>query len=183
MGKGLRARGRCRLRTGLLWVAATRMVLGVVAIPLAPALYHDHFALLVLLRPTKEVLLAGGFLVRRGDVSLPVLFVAAVPILLLGVWLLFALGRLYADDIRGDRLPGLAGRLLPPKRVRAMCEVRARGGVRAGGAVADRRRRRGAGGRGGPARPLAPPRLTPPPRRLHGVAFHSWNAARSALHE
>jgi membrane protein DedA with SNARE-associated domain len=99
-----------------------RAVLAVVAIPLAPFLYREHFALLVLLRPTKEVLLAGGFLVRRQDVSLPVIVLAALPLLIGGVWQFFFLGRAFADEIRsGENLPKLAQRLLPPKRVKQLC--------------------------------------------------------------
>ena len=44
-------------------------MLGIVAILLAPALFDDHFVVLVLLRPTKEVLLAGGFFLRQDDVE------------------------------------------------------------------------------------------------------------------
>jgi LPXTG-motif cell wall-anchored protein len=39
----------------LLGAAAGRVVLGIVAIPLVPVLYRDHFGWLVLLRPTKEL--------------------------------------------------------------------------------------------------------------------------------
>ena len=108
----------------LLGIAAVRGVLGLLAIPLAPALYEDHFMLLVLLRPTKEVLLAGGFLWREGDVSLPLLVPAAVPIAVFGVWLFFALGRAYRDELReGNVLPKWGQRVLPPKRVQALCRV------------------------------------------------------------
>jgi membrane protein DedA with SNARE-associated domain len=119
-----------RTRTALLWLAAARAALSIAANPLAPALYHDHFAVLVLLRPTKDVLLAGGFLLRRNDVALPVLAVAAVPLLLVGVWHFFALGRAYGPDIRrGRALPGLAGRLLPPTRINDWCAVLTRRGA------------------------------------------------------
>jgi membrane protein DedA with SNARE-associated domain len=124
----VRAR-RERLRTPLLWLAAFRLVLGIVAIPLAPGLFRDHFVVLVLLRPTKEVLLAGGFLVRQGDVSLLSLTVASVPLLLFGVWHFFALGRLYADDIERDRLPKPARRLLPRDKIRSLCKVLAKRGA------------------------------------------------------
>jgi membrane protein DedA with SNARE-associated domain len=106
----------------LLWLAAVRAVLGIVAIPLAPFLYREHFAVLVLLRPTKEVLLAGGFLVRRGDANLPLIVLAALPLLLGGVWQFFFLGRAFAEEIRsGENLPRLAQRLLPPERVKQLC--------------------------------------------------------------
>lgn len=108
----------------LLGIAAVRGALGLLAIPLAPALYEDHFLLLVLLRPTKEVLLAGGFLWREGDVSLPMLVLAAIPLAVFGVWLFFALGRAYGDELRdGSALPKWGQRVLPPKRVKALCRV------------------------------------------------------------
>jgi membrane-associated protein len=110
-----------RARTGrvLLWLAAARALVSLAAIPLAAALWEDHFAVLVLLRPTKEVLLAGGFALRRHDVALLVLAAAAVPLLVLGVWHFFALGRLYGDEL--DALPRWARRVLPPKRVETLC--------------------------------------------------------------
>jgi membrane protein DedA with SNARE-associated domain len=113
--------GRRRVLLALLGV---RAVLGLVAIPLAPALYRDHFVVLVLLRPTKEVLLAAGFLIRQGHVSLGPVLAAAFPLALLGVWLAYAVGRAYADEIRdGDAMPKWSRRLLPPERVNAMCRV------------------------------------------------------------
>ena len=97
-----------------------------VALPLAPFLYEDHVAVLVLLRPTKEVLLFAGFVLARGDAGLPSIVAAALPLLLGGVWVLFALGRAYADCIDDDARTGLARRLLPPAKLRrlrdAVCE-------------------------------------------------------------
>jgi membrane protein DedA with SNARE-associated domain len=107
-----------RVRTAMLWVAAVRIVLGIVAIPLAPLLYKDHFLLLVLLRPTKEVFLAGGFLARRGDVDLLELVLAAIPLSILAVWLFFYLGRAYASEIKSEKLPGIASRILTPDRIK-----------------------------------------------------------------
>ena len=119
-----------RWRTALLWLAGLRAVLALVAIPLAPALYEDHFVTLVLLRPTKEVLLAGGFLLRRGEVNVIELMVATVPLMLLGVWQFFALGRGYAKEIRAGDLPGLGGRVLPGKRIKAVRKVLDKKGAR-----------------------------------------------------
>jgi membrane protein DedA with SNARE-associated domain len=108
----------------LLWLAAVRAVLGIVAIPLAPFLYRKHFAILVLLRPTKEVLLAGGFLIRRHDVHPIVVVLAALPLLIGGVWQFFFLGRAFAEEIKsGENLPKVAQRLLPPKRINQLCKV------------------------------------------------------------
>jgi membrane-associated protein len=108
------------VRKGLLIAAAVRGVLQVAAIPLAPFLYRKHLAVLVLLRPTKETLLYAGFAAHRQRVSLPVVLVAAAPLLFLGVWQFFALGRAYSDDLSKHELPGIAGRVLPRKRVKAM---------------------------------------------------------------
>jgi membrane protein DedA with SNARE-associated domain len=97
--------------------------LSIVAIPLAPMLYRDHVAVLVLLRPTKEVFLFAGFSVRHGDVWLPVVVMAALPILLVGVWIFYGLGRLYGHELADADLPGVARRILPKKRIDKMREV------------------------------------------------------------
>lgn len=120
---------RSKWRTPLLAAAAARAVLGIAAIPLAPFLYREHFVVLVLLRPTKEVLLAAGFLVKEGEVTLVPVLVAAVPLAIFGVWLFYALGRAYSPEIReGEGIPTWAERVLPPKRVTAMCSVLERKG-------------------------------------------------------
>ena len=95
-------------------------MLALVAIPLAPFLYREHVAVLVLLRPTKETLLFAGFAAERGDISVPVLLIAAAPLLLLGVWQFFALGRIFSSELSKRELPGIAGRLLPRKRIRKL---------------------------------------------------------------
>jgi membrane protein DedA with SNARE-associated domain len=110
-------------RRVLLALVGVRTVLGILAVPLAPALYRDHFVVVVLLRPTKEVLLAAGFLVRQGHVSLLPVLAAAVPLALLGVWLAYAVGRAYSDELWDADMPGWSRRLLPPDRVNAMCRV------------------------------------------------------------
>src|SRR2546421_6944622 len=107
-------------RTPLLWLAAVRAVLGLLAIPLAPALYKDHFLVLVLLRPTKEVLLAGGFFVRDGRVTLLPILAAAVPLAIFGVWHFYALGRGWSRELNRGEMPKLAQRILPPKRIKAL---------------------------------------------------------------
>jgi membrane protein DedA with SNARE-associated domain len=107
----------------LLVAAAARGLLSIVALFLAPALYRDHVAALVLLRPTKEVCLFSGFVVRRGDAWLPVIVAAALPMLLLGVWIFYGLGRAYADELEDAELPGVAGRLLPKHRIDRLREV------------------------------------------------------------
>jgi undecaprenyl-diphosphatase len=113
-----------------LTLAVLRGVLGFVAVPLAPALYRKHFVWLVVLRPTKEVLLAGGFFVRRGRVDLVPMLAAAMPLALLGVWLFYWLGQVYSKELKSSAsdLPGWARRVVPPKRVAAMCRVLERRG-------------------------------------------------------
>jgi membrane protein DedA with SNARE-associated domain len=113
-------------RSLLLALTAVRGVVAVIAIPLAPGLYKDHYLLLLLLRPTKDVLLLGGFLLRDGSVGLAPLLLAAIPLAVLGVWIFYALGRAYSDELRdksGDGLPTVVHRLLRPDRVRAMGDV------------------------------------------------------------
>jgi membrane-associated protein len=114
----------------LVGLAVARGGLSVVAVPLAPLLWRDHFLALVLLRPTKEVLLGAGFGVRAGNLALPLVMVATVPIMVLGVWLFFALGRAYSTEIDGGDLPGVARRVLPPRRVSQMCRLLDRKGAK-----------------------------------------------------
>ena len=113
-----------------MWLAAARVVLGLVALPLAPLLYERAYLVLVLLRPTKEVLLAGGFLVREGRVGLGWLVLAALPLMLAGVWLMFWLGRAYAREIKDCDLPGLGSRVLPAQRINRLQKVLRRKGSR-----------------------------------------------------
>ena len=107
----------------IVGLVAVRSVVEVAAIPLAPALYEDHVAVLVGLRPTKEVFLFGGYQVREGHAWLPVLLLVALPLLLGGVWLFYALGRAYSKELSNADLPGIAGRLLPKERIDKMQQV------------------------------------------------------------
>jgi membrane protein DedA with SNARE-associated domain len=119
------------MRIVLLVLAAARTVLGLVAILLAPALFDDHFVVLVLLRPTKEVFLAAGFLLREGDVNLAQVVLAATPLSIFGVWLFYFLGRSWAEEIQAGRgLPRWAAKVLPPDRITALCGVVERKGGR-----------------------------------------------------
>jgi membrane protein DedA with SNARE-associated domain len=113
-----------RYRMPLLVAAAVRAVLGIVAIPLAPILYKEQFAALVLLRPTKEVLLAAGFQVRRGDANVALVVLAAIPLAIFGVWLFFFLGQAFAKELQeGEGLPKFADRLLPTEKIKDLCAV------------------------------------------------------------
>lgn len=115
---------RIPLRMAVLVLAGVRAAVEVLALFLAPVLWDEHVVLLTFLRPTKEILLAGGFLVRSGEVGLLSLVLAAAPLLLGGVWLFFWLGRAWSDEITsGEGLPGWAAKLLPVERIRAMCGI------------------------------------------------------------
>ncbi|HVF12347.1 MAG TPA: VTT domain-containing protein [Actinomycetota bacterium] len=109
-----------RFKTALLWIAGLRILLGIVAIPLAPLLYEDNFLILVLMRPTKEVLLAGGFLARKGQVDLLELIAAALPLSILGVWHFYWLGRGWATEIKKGEVPGIGSRLLPTDKIKKL---------------------------------------------------------------
>jgi membrane protein DedA with SNARE-associated domain len=106
------------VRIALLGVLLVRAALGVMAIVLAATLYEEHFVALVLLRPTKDVLLAAGFFIRRGEVGWLPVYLAAIPLAAIGVWASYLLGRSFASDLDdGVDLPGIAGRLLPSRRI------------------------------------------------------------------
>ena len=107
-----------RWRKPLLVLGFARVALAVVAIPLVPVLFKEHFLLLVFMRPTKELFLAGGFLVRRGDVNLGLLILAAIPLSIFGAWLFYFLGRTYAKEIEEGKLPKLADRLLDADKIK-----------------------------------------------------------------
>ncbi len=110
--------------------AVVRIAIGLIAIPLAPFLYREHFIVLVLMRPTKEVLLAGGFLWRLDRVDPVPLLAAALPLSVLGVWQFYYLGRQYAEKIESGNLPGPAGRILRPDRIKKMQRLLKRKGPR-----------------------------------------------------
>lgn len=128
MSESNRARA---LRAPLLWLAGFRAVVSIAAVPLAPFLFRKHFILLVLMRPTKEVLLAAGFLVRRHDVNPALVLVAAIPLCILGVWHFYFLGRAFSTEIQSGRgLPKWTERLLPTKRIEKLCQLLDRKGRR-----------------------------------------------------
>ncbi|MGI8425825.1 MAG: DedA family protein [Actinomycetota bacterium] len=113
------------LKKMLLWLAGVRLLLGIAAILLAKFLYEDHFLFLVLMRPTKEVILAGAFLAKKqSDPALLLQIVlAAIPLSILGVWHFYYLGRLYSSEIKKGELPGVAGRLLPTEKIHKLQKV------------------------------------------------------------
>jgi membrane protein DedA with SNARE-associated domain len=116
----------------LLALGGLRAVLGILAIFLAKFLYEDNFLILTLMRPTKEVFLAGAFLAKRGDepnLLLEVLL-AGLPLSIAGVWLSYLLGRQYSEEIGKEELPGVAGRILPVKKIRQLERVLKKKGVK-----------------------------------------------------
>ena len=102
----------------LLALAGLRIAVAVIAIPLVPLLFKDNFLLLVFMRPTKELFLAGGFLAKRGDVNLVLLCLAAIPLSIFGAWIFYFLGRSYAREIDKGKLPNLAQRILDPEKIK-----------------------------------------------------------------
>jgi membrane protein DedA with SNARE-associated domain len=115
---------RVSWRVVILVLAAIRAAVELLAVFVAPALYHDHFVWLAFLRPTKEVLLTGGFLVRKGDVAVVSLVLAVIPLMIVGVWLFFLLGRAWSSEIQdGSGLPAWSSRILPADRIKALCAV------------------------------------------------------------
>lgn len=117
-------------RSVLVGLALVRAALAAGAVLLAPWLYREHAAVLVLLRPTKEVFLFAGFQLREDDLSLGVAVLAALPLLLSGVWIFFGLGRVFADELAEAELPGIAGRVLPKQRLDSLREVLEARGMR-----------------------------------------------------
>jgi membrane protein DedA with SNARE-associated domain len=118
------------LRRLLLALAVVRILIGVAAVPLAPFLYEHHFLVLVLMRPTKEVLLAAGFLIRLGKVWWVPVVAAAFPLAIFGVWQFYFLGRQYASEIRSGKMHWLIERVLRPKRVKTMQRLLKRKGMK-----------------------------------------------------
>jgi membrane protein DedA with SNARE-associated domain len=124
-------RSPAQAKHGLVWVATVRVVMSIVALPLAPFLFRRHFVILTLLRPSQGVLLAGAFLARTGHVFLPTVLAAAIPLQVLVMWLYFALGRAWAEDIdRDDDLPFLTARILNHGQIRKLRDVLKEKGAR-----------------------------------------------------
>ena len=119
-----------RLRGILLSLAIVRVVIGIAAVPLAPFLWENHFLWVVLMRPTKEVLLAAGFLIRLGEVWWVPVLAAAAPLAIFGVWQFYFLGRQYAPEIRSGKMHWTLERVLRPKRVKAMQSLLERKGMK-----------------------------------------------------
>lgn len=120
-----------RLKVPLLWFAGARVVIGVIAIPLAKFLYKKHFLILVLMRPTKDVLLAGAILAKSNHtINVVQMALAALPLTVLGVWNFFYLGQAWSSEINSGKMPGFGGRILPKEKVKDLEKVLRKKGVR-----------------------------------------------------
>lgn len=117
-------------RKPLTVLAVARVALGLIAIPLAPVLFKEHFLLLVFMRPTKELFLAGGFLVRRGDLDVLPLVLASIPLSIFGAWVFYLLGRSYEKEIDRGEVPEVVGKILKPERVRKFEKILDEKGVK-----------------------------------------------------
>lgn len=127
-GRGPRSR---RTKQILLWLAAVRLVLALVALPLAAFLYPTHFLVLVLLRPSLGVLLAGSILARQGHISLLEMIACAIPLQLAAVWVYFLLGDAWQSEIESDdRLPFVTARLLQRSQIRRLRKLLRSHGMR-----------------------------------------------------
>jgi membrane protein DedA with SNARE-associated domain len=105
-------------RRAAVTLAALRYVVPLLAIPLIPVLIVDRLPLLVLLRPQKEFLLLGGGQNRvLGDPAVLLLFAAYVPLMILGVWAFFLVGRVYRAPLRDGEGPAWLRRAIPPRQL------------------------------------------------------------------
>lgn len=116
-------------RRWLLVGAAARYLIPIGAIPLVPVLVEDRLPLLFLLRPGKEFLLLGGGVFRTDGAPDPLVMLAAyVPLMVLGVWLFFFLGRAYREELVAGDGPAWLERIVPHDRLRLATAVLARRG-------------------------------------------------------
>lgn len=122
----------------VLWLAVARYLIPIAAIPLLTRLLRGdvsdgEYALVIALRPGREVMLgAGAQLLRLGRPSPVLLFLAAFPFFVAAVWLFFLLGRVHQQALRTGTGPAWLHRLAPPDKL----EVAQRALVRRGPAVA-----------------------------------------------
>lgn len=105
-----------------------RVLIGIVALPLTPLLFRDDLLTLLAMRPTREFLLLGGFQVRAGDIELLALLLVSLPMVLLGNWVFFGLGRAYRDQLAGDDLPSWLAQTVDPDQVHRLRGALARKG-------------------------------------------------------
>lgn len=107
----------------VLVLAVARYVVPITAIPLLARLLRGdvsdgEYALVIALRPGREVMLgAGAQLLRLGRPSPVLLFLAAFPFFVAAVWLFFLLGRVYRTPLRTGSGPRWLHRLVPPEKL------------------------------------------------------------------
>jgi membrane protein DedA with SNARE-associated domain len=107
------------LRRLALGIVVGRYVIVLGVIPAIPwLLLQERYALVVLLRPTKEWLLLGGAVFRLEGAPSPWLLLAAfAPLMLVVVWFFFLAGRAYQDLLRAGTGPTWLRRALPPDKL------------------------------------------------------------------
>jgi membrane protein DedA with SNARE-associated domain len=107
----------------VLGLAIARYLIPIAAIPLLSRLLRGdvadaEYALVVALRPGREVMLgAGAQLARLGRPSPLLLFVAAFPFFVMAVWVFFLLGRVHRSALRTGNGPAWLHRLVPPEKL------------------------------------------------------------------
>jgi membrane protein DedA with SNARE-associated domain len=107
----------------VLILAVARYVVPITAIPLLARLLRGdvsdgEYALVIALRPGREVMLgAGAQLLRLGRPSPVLLFLAAFPFFVMAVWLFFLLGRIYRTPLRTGSGPAWLHRLAPAEKL------------------------------------------------------------------
>lgn len=122
----------------VLGLAIARYVIPIAALPLLTRLLRGdvadrEYALIVALRPGREVMLgAGAQLLRLGRPSPVLLFVAAFPFFVAAVWVFFLLGRVHRAALRTGDGPAWLHRMVPPEKL----DIAQRALVRRGPVVA-----------------------------------------------
>ncbi|MEX0834652.1 MAG: hypothetical protein WD010_01075, partial [Nitriliruptor sp.] len=107
----------------VLWLAVARYVVPILALPLLTRLLRGdvsdgEYALIIALRPGREVMLgAGAQLLRLGRPSPVLLFVAAFPFFVAAVWVFFLLGRVHRTALREGTGPAWLHRIAPPEKI------------------------------------------------------------------
>lgn len=106
-----------------LAVAILRYAIPVLALGAAPTLIPDDVGLLVLLRPSKEVLLLAGGLsatsataATSANPGLLVAIGAYVPLMIFGVWAFYVVGRAYGARLDAGEGPRWLQRAVPADR-------------------------------------------------------------------
>jgi membrane protein DedA with SNARE-associated domain len=118
------------IRRLVVTLAVLRYAIPILAIAAVPGLLANRqIALLVGLRPGKEILLlAGGRIRLDGEPSFLLLFLAAFPLYVAAVWAFFVLGRAYQVALRTGEGPAWLHRAVPPEKLEVAQRALARRG-------------------------------------------------------